>query len=86
MDNTQCNNLAELTRHIAQIQSLTTGLKAIAWGAFSFEVERGKSAYVGNLLAEIGKQCDIATGAAGKIVAAGELLQEELDVIEGDAK
>ena len=82
MDKVECNNHVELQRHLRDITAITVNLKLIAWRSFSYEVEQGKSAYIGNLLAEIGTQCDVVTGAIARIAAAGKLVQEELDKIE----
>ena len=82
MDKVECNNFTELRRHLRNITAETLDLKLVAWRAFSNEFEQGKSAYVGNLLAEIGTRCDVVTNAVARIAAAGELIQEELDKIE----
>jgi len=82
MDKVECNDFTELRRHLRDITAKTLDLKLVAWRAFSNEFEQGKSAYIGNLLAEIGTRCDIVTNAVARIAVAGGLIQEELDKIE----
>ena len=86
MDKVECNSFTELQRHLRNITALVVELKLTAWHSFSYEFEQGKSAYIGNLLAEIGTQCDIVTGAITRITTAGKLVQEELDKIEQSAR
>ena len=78
MDIENHSNHTQLQNHIFSLSSLAANLKLTAWGMFDYEWEKGRSAYLGNLLAELGRQCDIVTNASKQIVTLGELIDEEL--------
>lgn len=81
MDRT--NGDAQLQAHISKLSTHATNLKMVAWCMFDYEWEKGRSAYLGKLLAEMGKQCDVVTKATEKIVTLGGLVSEELEKWEG---